>query len=123
MTLSPKATLDDSDVGGAIRDMSSAANGLTARAGGGQALATPINTAVVRFTVAATLADSARLPAALAGARCSVYNSGAAAMNVFPSTGQAINAGAADAAFSLPAAKGCIFFCAVNGIWNTILGA
>lgn len=98
-------------------------NGLIALAGGGQTGATLISRTVSRFTTVATGGDSSLLPPANAGLRYTVLNAGAASMNVFPNVGDAINAGAANAAFAVANAKSATFFCAVNGTWNALLSA
>lgn len=99
------------------------ANALTARAGGGQALATPLPGTINRVTVCATAADSVLLPVSFPGARISVSNFGAAAMNVFPQTGEQINALGANAAFSVAIGKPTLFECPVAGQWQAILSA
>ena len=99
--------------------------GLTAHAGGGQALATPITTKFARFSVVATAADSSVLPpASTPGSSVFVINAGAAAMNVFPNGAtDIINALAVQTAFSVSAGKSCEFICAATGKWNTQLSA
>jgi len=101
------------------------ADALTARAGGGQGSATPINTMQARFTTVATAADSAILPANVAGLQIAVFNAAAAnAMNVFPPTGGQINALGVNAAFSLAAGKNAMFACLnAGGSWHAILSA
>lgn len=100
------------------------ANGITAFAGGGQASAVQLSAVYNRVTTVGTAADSVKLPKALPGAEINVVNAAAAnAMNVFPSSGDAINALAADAAFSMAANKAAKFFCVVAGTWNSILTA
>lgn len=102
----------------------SATNGLTALAGGAQAGTSLANFAINRFTTVASSADSAQLPAAVAGRMRVVINAAAAnAMAVFPQSGEAINAIAADSAFSVAANKTAIFFCAIAGTWNSVLTA
>jgi hypothetical protein len=99
-------------------DMYDPVNALTALAGGGQT-APAVTKHVNRFTTVATIADSTRLPQAVAGvAPVIIINATANSMNVFPSTGDAINNGAANAALAVAAQKTAIFFCAVNGTWN-----
>lgn len=101
----------------------SVADALTALAGGAQA-GTALNAYVNRFTTVATIADSAQLPAALPGRSVVVVNAAAAnSMNVFPKTGEYIDAGAVNAAVAVAAAKTRVFFCAVIGTWNSVLGA
>lgn len=101
----------------------SAANGLTAHAGGGQGSATPITTAIARFTTVATAGDSAVLPASVAGYEITVTNATSNSMNVFPATGEAINALSANTAFAVAAGKTATFFCANAGQWHSILSA
>lgn len=101
----------------------SSVDALTARAGGGQALGTALTEAFNRVTTVATIADSVKLPAAKAGMWVVAINAAANSMNVFPSTGETINAGAADAAFAVAGGKTVLFVCANNGKWYGILSA
>lgn len=99
-------------------------NALTAFAGGGQASGTPITADIARFTIVASANDSGKMPAALAGRCVTVSNAAAAnSMNVFPQTGEAINALGANAAFALAANKSAEFTCAVAGQWHAVLTA
>lgn len=99
------------------------ANALTALAGGAQA-GTPITTFISRFTTVATAADSAQLPTALPNRMVIVANDAAAnSMNVFPQTGESIDAAAANAAVAIAAGKRRIFFCVTPGLWTSLLGA
>lgn len=96
---------------------------LTALAGGAQA-GTACSSRINRFTTVTTAADSGQLPAALPGRECIVINDAALnSMNVFPQTGESIDAGAANAAVAVAAAKRRYFVCAVAGKWHSILGA
>lgn len=98
-------------------------NGLTALAGGAQA-GTAITAKYARFTTVATAADSGQLPAAVPGREVCVANDAAAnSMNVFPQTGESIDAGAANAAVAIAAGKRRYFMCCVAGIWTSVLGA
>lgn len=117
--------LDPSDAPRALSDLyRDAANALTAKAGGGQSGATLCSADYNRFTTVASAADSALLPAAIAGREVVVINAAATnAMNIFPATGENINALSANTAISLAADKTMRFFCAVNGTWNSMLGA
>lgn len=117
--------IDPGDVAKATSELyRDAANALTAKAGGGQSGATLCSADYNRFTTVASAADSALLPAATAGRDVVVINAAAAnAMNVFPATGESINALSANTAISVPAGKVMRFFCAVNGTWNSMLGA
>jgi hypothetical protein len=118
MTTAPRTTVDPSDIGGVLRDLSSARTGYTAFAGGGQASAVPLTAAFNRVTVCATAGDSVRLPRAVPGATCVVFNRGAASMNVFPMTGQSINALAANTALAVAAGASARFVCVATGIWD-----
>jgi hypothetical protein len=102
----------------------SAASGLTAFAGGGQASALQLAKDVNRVTTVATSGDSVKLPPALAGMKVVVINDGANSMNVFPSSGEQIDALGVDAAFALTTtAKNTTFVCASAGLWKSIAGA
>lgn len=95
-------------------------NGLTALAGGAQA-GTALTAGINRVTTVATAADSVQLPPAVPGRRVVVINAAAAnSMNVFPQTGEIINALAANAGYAQAANKGVEFVCAVAGTWDTI---
>lgn len=99
-------------------------NGITAFATGGQANAVQLTTRFNRVTTVGTAADSVKLPPAIAGRSIVVINAAAAnSMNCFPSSGDAINALAADAAFAVAANKTVEFFCVVTGTWNGNLTA
>ncbi len=77
-----------------------------------------------RVTTAAVAADAVRLPKAVNGRTVFVCNAAAAnAMGVFPSSGDTINALAADAVYSMAANKTAMFVCFVDGTWNSILTA
>lgn len=102
----------------------SAANALTAHAGGGQASATPITTVLTRVTTVASANDSTVLPASAAGLELTVTNAAATnSMNVFPAGTDQINTLGASAAFALAAGKTVTFFCSVAGQWHSILSA
>lgn len=102
----------------------SAESGLTAFAGGGQASGTPLQYGINRVTTVASAGDSALLPKANAGTVLIVINAAAAnSMDVFPASGDAVNALSANTAFAIAANKTVIFCCAVDGTWNTNLTA
>ena len=101
-----------------------AVDNLTAHAGGGQGSATALTSMFNRVTTVATAADSVILPASAAGMCITVTNAAAAnSMNVFPATGDAINALGANAAFALAAGKTAEFVCYTAGQWHSILSA
>lgn len=102
----------------------SAANALTAHVGGGQGSALQLAKQINRVTTVASAGDSVKLPAAVAGYQVTVINAAAAnAMDVFPQTGEIINALSANTALSVAANKTIIFTCAVAGTWNSLLTA
>lgn len=104
--------------------VSSATNAITAFAGGGQGSAVALTSSINRVTTVGTAADSVKLPAATAGKAVVVINAAAAnAMNVFPQTGEIINALSANTAISVAANKVMVFYCAVAGTWNSLLTA
>jgi hypothetical protein len=118
-----KTNTDLSDISGVIADRDSVTAGITAFAGGGQASAVLLTTSYNRVSTVASAGDSVKLPAALPGSRVYVFNKSATSMNLFPSTGDNINALADDAAFAMAAGAEAIFLCMVSGTWDTILGA
>lgn len=99
-------------------------NAITAKAGGGQSASTPLTTVLNRVTTVATAADSVTLPVAVPGMQITVANAAATnSMNVFPNTGDAINALAANAAFAVAAGKTATFYTTAAGFWHSILSA
>jgi hypothetical protein len=99
---------------------SSVTNAITAHAGGGQGSAVALTTGFNRVTTVATAADSVKLPSAVAGREVVVTNAAAAnALNCFPDTGEIINALSANTALSIAANTTTVFFCSVNGTWNS----
>lgn len=123
MPIANKAYLDPSDVPGFINSLTAPVNGITAFATGGQANAVALTASVNRITTVVNAGDSVRLPVATAGAEVVVINAAANSMNVFPSTGNAINALSANAAYAVAANKVVRFICAVDGTWNSLLTA
>lgn len=99
-------------------------NALTAHSGGGQGSALALTQAINRVTTVAAGGDSVKLPASLAGNMIVVTNSAASnAMDCFPASGEVINALSANTALSIVANSTVIFFCAVAGIWNSVVTA
>jgi len=102
----------------------SAVNALTAHVGGGQALGTPLTRQINRVTTVASGGDSVLLPAAIAGRWVTVINAAAAnAMDVFPASGEIINALPANTALSVVVGAPATFYCAVAGTWDSIVSA
>lgn len=102
-------------------DRYSTLNGITATAGGSQATSLLIAAHFNRVTTVTSAADSVKLPPAVAGILPIVIANAAAAnsMNVFPSSGDAINALGANAAFAVAAGVTRTFYCMVSGVWTT----
>jgi hypothetical protein len=102
----------------------SSANGLTAFAGGGQGSATLLPAMTNRVTTVASANDSVKLPPSAVGMQITVINAAATnSMNLFPATGESINALGANAAFAVAAGKSVEAYCANLGQWHTILSA
>ncbi len=88
----------------------SAVTGITAFATGGQASATALTTDVNFVTVCATNGDSVKLPTAILGLEITVFNQGAANLDIFPVTGGQIDALGANAAYSLASGSSKAFY-------------
>lgn len=95
------------------------ASGLTAHAGGGQGSATAITAEVSIVATAASSGDSIKLPTAALGKRAVVFNTGASAVDVFPASGGAIDAGSTDAAYSLSAGASREFWGVSATAWRS----
>src|SRR6185437_14171819 len=99
-------------------------NAITAHAGGGQANAVALTSSINRVTVVASGNDSVRLPVSVAGMQITIINAAASnSMNLYPASGEIINALSADAALAVAANKTVIAMCAVAGTWNTVVTA
>lgn len=98
-------------------------NGLTAFAGGGQASGTLLTAMMNRVTTVATIGDSVKLPPAIAGLQIMAANAATNSMNVFPNTGDQINALGANAAYAQAGGKTATFYCVSNGTWHALLSA
>lgn len=110
--------------GGPGLQTSSYVNGITAFAGGGQASATSLTAMINRVTTVATAADSVKMPTAVPGLVINVTNAAASnSMNLFPASGDAINALGANAAFAIAAGKSATLTSAVAGQWHAVLSA
>ena len=102
----------------------SVVDNITAKAGGGQATAILLTAAMNRVTTVGSSADSVRLPPSVVGLDVVVINAAASnSMNVYPATGEAINALSANTAFAVAANKVCTFYCCTAGTWHTLLTA
>ena len=98
----------------------SAANGITAYAGGGQGSATQIAADINEVATVATGGDSVKLPAAVAGMEIMIANHGANALDVFPASGDYINEAAVDTAVSIAADATVVCYCYVADYWEAI---
>lgn len=106
------------DVNGQILHLTQ--SGLTAHAGGGQALATQITADIAEVATVATGGDSVLLPVAKAGMQIIVINHGVNSMDVFPSTGEQINEAAADTAKACAADATLLCNCWSDGQWEAL---
>lgn len=89
---------------------------ITAYAGGGQANAVALVYGVNRITVVASTGDSVKLPPAISGKQCVVWNNTGTAPDVFPQTGEYINALSVNTAEAMGLNQGQTYN-AVDGRW------
>lgn len=102
----------------------SAADALTAHAGGGQASALQLTASINRVTTVGTAADSVKLPISAPGLSVVVINAAAVnAMQVFGTSPDTINGVATGTGVSLAAGKTATYFCTVAGAWHQQLSA
>jgi hypothetical protein len=103
----------------------SAASGITAYAGGGQANATPISAGINRIGTCRTAGDSIGLPRATGGQLLVVLNGTNNACQVFaaPGSTDTINGLAGSAGVNLATAKVAMFCSAGPGAWFWLLGS
>jgi hypothetical protein len=96
-------------------------SGIVAHAGGGQGAAVPLTAMNCFIATVATAGDSVVLPPAMPGMEITVINQSATATgpNVFPSSGQTINALAANTAIAVAPQTVLIFWCGIAGSWWT----
>jgi len=86
----------------AYTQLNSCTDTITAYATGGQANATQLKTSVNRISVCATAGDSVKLPVTFeAGQEITVINDGAERADLFPASGDTIDALAADTAVQI----------------------
>lgn len=97
-------------------------NNVTARAGGGKALATPLLYGLNRITVCATGADSVLLPAAVDGAEVVIIHDGAAAAQVFGQGTDTVDGIATATGVALTQLTRCAYYCISNGAWYSLKG-
>ena len=97
---------------------------ITATASGNQATGVQITTRYNRVSVCATNGDSVTLPPALVDEMIVIGNDGAANLAVFPAVGEKIGSGAANASFTVTAAKTAFFIgTGTPGKWAVVLSA
>ncbi len=92
---------------------------ITAFATGGQGSATALTSDFNIVTVCATAGDSVVLVAAASGRTQTVFNNGAAALAVFPNTGDTINGGSANASVTVPVNGMAVFRGLSASAWKT----
>jgi hypothetical protein len=95
----------------------SASSGLTAHAGGTQAAALNLVSAINNVSTVATAGDSVRLPASAAGMAIEVTNSGAASMQVYGAGTDTINGVATGTGVAQLPGQSVVYTCAIAGNW------
>jgi len=92
---------------------------VVAHAGGGQALAYPLNLGINVVTVVATAGDSVLLPANVVGQTVIVTNTGANSLNIFPFLGDNINNLGINVPYPLAPQATAEFLGVDNSDWRT----
>jgi hypothetical protein len=121
-----KGLIDGSILQEALAPAQQVTVGVTAHAGGTQALAVPMTTAINRVAVCATAGDSVVLPgtAGNIGVVVTVINAGAQSLNVFPAGSvDQIDALGAATAKAVAAGKTCEFIYVAAGQIHALLSA
>lgn len=106
-----------------LANIPSVANAITATAGGTKAAAFVLTADMNRISVCATAADSVLLPPAKVGATMAIANDGAASCQVFGAGTDTIDGIATATGVAIATTKRRIFWCTVDGNWNSLLGA
>ena len=98
---------------------------ITAHAGGGQANATPISTAMTLIAISACAGDSVMLPPAMGGQALCISNGGAASSQIFTASGLGgtINGIAGTTGIALAAGKSIMLVSPIQGAWFGVLSA
>lgn len=100
------------------------AGSITAHAGGTQAAATPVTTAVTLIAVCATAGDSVVLPPATGGQVLWIINAGAASCQIFATPGPGtINGIANGTGIALAAGKSMTLMAPIQAAWFGVLSA
>lgn len=92
---------------------------ITAFSTGGQASATALTSEFNNVTTTGAAGDSVKLPAAAAGKKVTVKNSGANSLAVFPATGGSINALSANLSVNIPVSGELTFRAISTTVWET----
>lgn len=92
---------------------------ITAFATGGQASATALTKNFNNVTVCATAGDSVKLPSAETGLEITIKNSGAAALDIFPASGDSIDALAVNLAIRIAPSSVAKFFAISATVWES----
>lgn len=98
-------------------------DGITATSGGTKAAARVLTKSLNRVSVCAVNADSALLPAAIAGSILLLTNSGAASLQVFGKGTDTINGIATATGVAQAAGLSALYVCYTAGAWHRILSA
>ena len=112
------ATIENLTVGHTL--VKSVTNTITAYATGGQTSAVSLTSDINEVSVCASAGDSVKLPAALAGMEKVVINHGAAALDLFPVSGDFINEAAVDVATSIAIDATAICYCYTDDYWEVV---
>lgn len=97
---------------------------ITAHAGGTQAAATPITSAITLIAVCATAGDSVVLPPATGGQLLWIINAGAASCQIFATPGPGtINGIANGTGIALAAGKSMTLIAPIQAAWFGVLSA
>lgn len=114
--LDAKAPIAGPTFTGLIKKSATAA--ITAFATGGQASAVELTSDINEVSVCAAGGDSVKLPAGIAGMEIMVVNHGAAAMDLFPATGDFLNELSVNVAVSIAVNATAIAYCYVADYWE-----
>ena len=82
----------------------------------------PITTEFYEIATCANAGDACTLPTAVAGQLVIVVNNGANSADIFPASGDKIDGGSANAAFSLAAGANALFICQDGTDWDSLGG-
>ena len=103
-----------------ISILSDTHTGIASHAGGGQALATPLQIGVNIVTTVTTTADSVLLPSDSLGEQVIVVNRGAQSLAIYPAVGSAIDSLGNNNAYTLVSGGRVIFISTSVTRWNSL---